>query len=149
MNDERRELELRHLIDSIVDAIAAKDIVALRTLYAPDVVSFDVEPPLQHAGIEAKLGNWERVFRVFGTVAYEVRDLAFEVSDGLAFGHGFGRLSGTLGSGTPGSGAPVKGMWVRATFCFRRADGDWLVVHDHVSVPLVVETGEGAIDLEP
>ncbi|HVX06574.1 YybH family protein [Humibacter sp.] len=105
MNDEARELELRHLIDSIVEAIAAKDIGALRALYAPDVVSFDVEPPLQHAGIEAKLSNWERVFQVFGTAAYEVRDLAFEVSDELAFGHGFGRLSGTLGSG-----APVKGM---------------------------------------
>jgi hypothetical protein len=38
---------------------------------------------------------------------------------------------------------------VRATFCFSRVDGDWLVVHDHVSVPLVVETGKGAIDLEP
>jgi ketosteroid isomerase-like protein len=149
MNDEPRELELQHLIDSIVDAIAAKDIGRLRALYAPDIVSFDVEPPLQHAGIEAKLRNWERVFQVFGTVAYEVRDLMFEVSDELAFGRGFGRLSGTRGTGGPGSGTPVKGMWVRATFCFRRVDGAWLVVHDHVSVPLVVETGKGVIDLEP
>jgi len=144
MNTEPRQAELRHVIDSIVDGIAAKDIDTIRAVYAADVVSFDVEPPLQTAGIDAKLRNWERVFQVFATVAYEVRDLAFERADDLAFGHGFGRLSGTLGNG-----APVKGMWVRATFCFRRVDDAWLIVHDHVSVPLVVETGKGATELEP
>jgi ketosteroid isomerase-like protein len=66
------------------------------------------------------------------------------VGDDVAFGHGFGRLSGTLTDGTA-----TKGMWVRASFGFRKIDGEWLIVHDQVSVPFDVRTGRGVTDLEP
>ena len=61
----------------------------------------------------------------------------------MAFAHSLNRLSGTLKNGNR------SGFWVRATFCFRKIDGDWLVAHDHVSVPLDVETGRAVLDLEP
>jgi ketosteroid isomerase-like protein len=40
-------------------------------------------------------------------------------------------------------------MWVRASFGFRKIDGEWLIVHDQVSVPFDVRTGRGVTDLEP
>ncbi|MFD6178573.1 MULTISPECIES: YybH family protein [unclassified Isoptericola] len=136
--------EIRRRLGSIADALRAKDLDVLRDLYADDVVSFDVEPPLQHVGIDAKLRNWTRVFDTFATVDYELRDLTLTVDDRVAFGHAFGRLSGTLADGTA-----VGGMWVRGTFGLRR-DGDrWVVAHDQVSVPLDVRTGAGITDLEP
>ena len=130
------EAEIRRQIEGMVDGIAAKDLEALRRAYAPDVVSFDVEPPLQHVGIEAKMENWARVFTFFQEVSYEVRD--------LAFGHCFGRLSGRLGNGTA-----TAGMWVRGTFCFRKLDGTWLIAHDQASVPFDVATGQAVTGLEP
>jgi len=138
------EAEIRRQIDGIVEGIGAKDLDALRRIYAPDVVSFDVEPPLQHVGIEAKMANWARAFAFFQQVSYEVRDLALTVGDEVAFGHCFGRLSGTLGNGTA-----TAGMWVRGTFCFQKIDGAWLVVHDQASVPFDIATGKGVTDLEP
>jgi ketosteroid isomerase-like protein len=62
----------------------------------------------------------------------------------VAFGHFFGRLSGTLNNGTE-----TSGMWVRATLCFRKIGGNWLISHDQVSVPLNIQTGKGVVDLEP
>jgi ketosteroid isomerase-like protein len=141
---ENDEVEIRRRIQGIVDGIGAKDIDALRRLYSADVVSFDVEPPLQHVGIEAKLANWRRAFAFFGEVGYEVRDLVLTVGDDVAFGRLFGRLSGTLPDGTA-----TAGMWVRGTFCFQKIDGTWLVVHDQASVPFDVTTGKGVTDLEP
>lgn len=138
------ETEIRAHIAKIPDALRAKDLEALRRLYSADVVSFDIEPPLQHVGIEAKLTNWKRVFAFFDTVDYEVRDLEIMEGGDLAVGHAFGRLSGTLPNGTP-----VAGMWVRATFVLNRAGGEWLIVHDQVSVPFDIATGKGVIDLEP
>ncbi|MFE7405391.1 YybH family protein [Isoptericola sp. NPDC057559] len=136
--------EIRRRLGSIAVALRAKDLDALREVYAADVVSFDVEPPLQHVGIDAKLRNWVRVFDTFATVDYELRDLTLTVDDRVAFGHAFGRLSGTLADGTA-----VPGMWVRGTFGLRR-DGDrWVIAHDQVSVPLDVRTGAGITDLEP
>jgi len=131
-------------IEQIVKALRAKDLDALAPIYASEVVSFDIEPPLQHVGLAAKLKNWEQVFAVFQEVDYEVRDLKITAGDDVAFAYGFGRLSGTLMNG-----ATTNGMWVRVTFCLRNVDGDWLITHDQVSVPFDIATGTGVADLEP
>ncbi|MEU8173641.1 nuclear transport factor 2 family protein [Microbispora hainanensis] len=141
---EEDEATIRRHIGRVVEGIRAKDLDALRRLYATDVVSFDVEPPLQHVGIDAKLKNWANVFAVFQEVDYEVRDLTLTVGDDVAFGHCFGRLSGTVANGTA-----TNGIWVRGTFCFRKTGGEWLIVHDQASVPLDIASGRGVTDLEP
>ena len=138
------EAKIRKQVDRIIDGIRAKDLEGLKQLYATDVVSFDVEPPLQHVGVEAKMTNWARAFTFFQDVTYEVRDLTLTVGDEVAFGHCFGRLSGTLNNGTA-----TGGMWVRATFCFRKIDGNWLIAHDQASVPFDVASGKAVVDLEP
>jgi ketosteroid isomerase-like protein len=141
---EEDEAKIRQRVDEIVEGIGAKDLEGLKQIYATDVVSFDVEPPLQHVGIEAKLKNWAKVFTSFQDVTYELRDLTLVVGDDVAFGHGFGRLSGTLRNGMA-----TSGIWVRGTFCFRKIDGDWLIAHDQASVPFDIASGKGVADLEP
>ncbi|SEF27546.1 Ketosteroid isomerase homolog [Amycolatopsis pretoriensis] len=138
------ETEVTRHLGKIVDGLRAKDLDALRPLYAPDVVSFDVEPPLQHVGIDAKLKNWAKVFTLFDEVDYELRDLVVTGEGGLAVGHGFGRVSGTLPGGTP-----VEGMWVRGTFVLRKTGDGWVIVHDQASVPFDFATGKGVTDLRP
>jgi uncharacterized protein (TIGR02246 family) len=138
------EAKIRQQIDKIIEGLRAKDLEGLKQLYATDVVSFDVEPPLQHVGVEAKLENWAKVFAFFESVTYEVRDLTLTVGDDVAFGHAFARLSGTLKDGTA-----TNGMWVRVTYCLRNIDGTWLIAHDQVSVPLDIPSGKGVVDLKP
>ncbi|WP_280458755.1 YybH family protein [Nocardia carnea] len=138
------DAELRRLIDDAVEALRAKDLGALEQLYTTDVVSFDIEPPLQHVGTAAKLENWAKVFRVFETVTYEVRDLTFAIGDDVAFGHAFARLHGISTDGTVSNG-----IWVRVTYGMRKIDGTWFIAHDQVSVPLDISSGKGVIDLEP
>jgi ketosteroid isomerase-like protein len=138
------EAQIRLQIDKIVEGIRAQDLDGLKRLYTADVVSFDVEPPLQHVGVAAKMKNWANVFTLFQDTTYEVRDLTVTAGDDVAFGHCFGRLSGTLRNGTA-----TSGMWVRGTFCFQQIDGNWLIAHDQVSVPLDISSGKGVTDLEP
>ena len=131
-------------IEKVVEGLRAKDLDILREPYASDVVSFDVEPPLQHVGIEAKLANWARVFEVFETVDYELRDLTLSIGGDVAFGYAFGRLSGTMRNGVA-----TAGMWVRVTYGLRKIDGTWRIAHDQVSVPFDILSGTGMVDLEP
>lgn len=141
---ERDETAIREHVGRIIEGIRAKDLGALRRLYAEDVVSFDVEPPLQHVGVEAKMANWERAFAFFATLDYEVRDLDVTIGGDIAFTHAFGRLSGTLPNGVA-----TAGMWVRVTLCLRRVADGWTIVHDQASVPFDIATGKGVTDLEP
>jgi len=138
------EADIRERIDKLVEAIRAMDLEGLKSMYAPNIVSFDVNPPLQHVGAEAKWKNWVEAFTVFQRpLGYEIRDLTITVGDDVAFGYSLNRLSGTLKNGNR------SGFWVRATFCFRKIDGNWLIAHDHVSVPLDPESGRALLDLEP
>jgi ketosteroid isomerase-like protein len=141
---EANEAAIRQRIDAVIEGIEGKDLDTLRRSYAPDVVSFDVEPPLQHVGVDAKLKNWERAFAMLDDLHYDTRELAVEAGDVVAFAHCFGRLRGTLADGTV-----TGGMWVRGTFCFRKVGDDWLIAHDQASVPLDFPTGRALTDLEP
>ncbi|MET8519137.1 nuclear transport factor 2 family protein [Nocardioides sp. NPDC004968] len=138
------EAAIRGQIEKVIDGLRAKDLDILREPYASDVVSFDVEPPLQHVGIEAKLASWARVFQVFETVDYELRDLTLSIGGDVAFGYAFGRLSGTMRNGVA-----AAGMWVRVTYGLRKIDGSWRIAHDQVSVPFDIVSGTGVVDLEP
>ncbi len=138
------ETAIRQRIDTLVDAIRAMDLDSVMSLYAPDIVSFDVEPPLQHVGAEAKRKNWTNVFSMYARpLDYEVRDLAIVVGDDVAFGHGFIRMSGTLKTGNKTE------RWLRSTTCFRKIAGNWLIAHDQVSVPLDLDSGRALLNLEP
>lgn len=138
------EAKIRQQIDKLVEGLRTKELEALECLYTADVVSFDVEQPLQHVGVKAKLKNWAKVFVFFESVHYEIRDLTVTVGDDVAFGYAFARLGGTLTNGTSASAG-----WVRVTYGLRKIDGIWLIAHDQVSVPIDIATGKGLLDLEP
>jgi ketosteroid isomerase-like protein len=138
------EADIRERIDKAVEAIRAMDLERLTPIYAPDIVSFDIPPPLQHVGAEAKRKNWVDAFAIYERpLGYEIRDLTITVGDDVAFGHSLNRISGTLKNGTR------TDFWLRWTTCFQKIDGNWLIAHDHVSVPLDPESGTALMNLEP
>jgi ketosteroid isomerase-like protein len=40
-------------------------------------------------------------------------------------------------------------MWVRATLCFRKIEGKWLITHEHDSEPFDMQTFKALLDLKP
>lgn len=138
------EARIRELIEERASAIRAKDVDALMSRHAPDVVMFDALDPLRYVGSEAvgeRAGQWLSWYR--GPVGYEVRDLSVTAGGGAAFCHYLYRVTGTMTNGSE------VDMWVRSTLCFRKAEGDWVVAHEHTSVPFDAESGEASVDLKP
>jgi ketosteroid isomerase-like protein len=114
------------------------------SLYAPDIVSFDLDPPLRYAGADNKRRAWQKLFAAYtGPIAYEVRELNVTTHGELSFVHSVNHVRGTLASGH------ITDMWVRWTASFRLIDGVWLIVHDHVSVPADLEHGKAVLNLTP
>jgi ketosteroid isomerase-like protein len=137
------EIDIRQRIDTLVDAVRTKDLDGIKTMFAPNLVSFDIEPPLRHLGAETKWNNWIKVFTFYRELDYEVRDLTVLVSGDLAVAYAVNHISGTLQTGDRND------YWVRWTACFRKLDGTWLIVHDQISVPTEFATGQSALDLVP
>jgi len=138
------EALVRQRIEGLAKAVSAKDIDQVSSFYAPDIVSFDLDPLLRYAGADKKRRAWQEFFAVHtGSVAYELREVNVTAQGDLAFVHSLNHVSGTLANGR------TSDLWVRWTACLRRIDGVWLVVHDHVSVPADIEHGKAVLNLTP
>lgn len=138
------EEELREIVRERVDAVHAKDPAPLAARQAPDIVTFDVLPPLHTRGsgaVQAKTRAWFDAYA--GDIGYEVQDLQVTARDDVGFCSFVYHVSGTLASGGE------VDMWVRATLGCRRIDGKWLITHDHESVPFDAESGQALTDLSP
>lgn len=62
----------------------------------------------------------------------------------MAFSYSLNRLTGKRTTGEE------VDVWVRATVCFRKIDGQWKVAHEHVSVPFYMDGSfRAAVDLTP
>jgi ketosteroid isomerase-like protein len=70
------EALIRQRVEDWAKAIRGKDIDGVMSLYAPNIVSFDLDPPLRYAGTENKRRAWRKLSAAYtGPIGYEVRDL--------------------------------------------------------------------------
>jgi len=143
-NKKNDEAEIQRVIEGGVEAIRDKNIEGVMSLYAQEVVSFDIMPPLRYVGAEAFRKPWEEVLSSFqGPIGYEIHDLSITVGEDVAFTHSLNRISGTMNNGQK------TALWLRWTACWRRVNGKWLIVHHQNSVPVDLETGRAVLDLKP
>jgi uncharacterized protein (TIGR02246 family) len=143
-NPSDDEAEIRKRIDDWAAAFRRKDINAVMPVFAPEAVAFDLVPPLAYKGRDAYRKQWERLFASYeGPIEYEIRKLSVTAERDVAFSYSLNRISGTLKNGKK------TGLWVRMTACWHKVDGQWLIEHEHVSVPVDLEKDKPARNLKP
>ena len=129
----RDDSSVRDRVASLAQAIREKDIEFLMTHYAPDLVVYVVMAPLAVQGAADYRKNFERWFASMrGPIDYEMNDLRISMSESHAFTHCVSHIKGTRTNGEKAD------YWVRVTTCFQKANGQWLVGHEHVSKPVEV-----------
>lgn len=140
------EAEIRQVYDRWAKAFRAHDVDAIMSVYAPGdaLVAFDIVPPLQYVGKDAYRKDYEEFLAQYeGPIETEFRDLRIVVGDGVAFFHCLEKMSGTLKNGEKSE------VWIRATSGLRKIKGKWLIVHDHISAPIDLNSGKAVLDLQP
>lgn len=96
----------------------------------PDVVIYDVLPPLQYNGTKAYRNSWDDWQpQTTGENIFELEGLQVIASGDIGYAFGLLRCGGT----TPG-GETFRDV-IRATFCLRKTAGNWLICHQHSSMP--------------
>jgi uncharacterized protein (TIGR02246 family) len=140
----KEDTQIHEFMDGLAQALRAKDINALMAHYAPDNVTFDLRPPTQVRGADAYRKNFEAWFAsVQGSIDYEIRDLRIAMRDDVAFCHYLGHVRSTRTTGEKSD------YWVRVTTGLEKMRGQWMVTHEHISVPFNMETMQALLDLQP
>lgn len=136
--------EIRALLDRRGAAAGAKDIDLLLSVFSPDIVYFDIVPPLRYTGLDALrerftdwFGRWQ------GPIGQQLRDVEVLMSGDVAAAHMLVRASGTMANGIE------VDYWVRVTDICRRTDDGWRITHEHVSLPIDMATRTVVMDLAP
>src|SRR5215467_14101 len=143
-NKQNDVAAIKRVIEGGVEAVRNKNLEGVMSFYAPEVVSFDIAPPLRYVGADAFRTVWEEVFSSFqGPIGYEMHDLTITVGDDVAYAYSLNRISGTMNNGLK------TDLWLRWTACWRSINGKWLIVHHQNSVPVDLQHGRAVLSLKP
>jgi ketosteroid isomerase-like protein len=140
------ESAIRALEAKFVAAFNAGDIDAMMKNYIPDksLVVFDVVLRKQYLGADAYRDDWMEFFSHFqGKPKIEITDLGVTADDNIGFGHSFQHVTGINKQGQP------VDRWVRVTDGYRKIGGKWLIVMEHISVPVDLKTGKAGLTWKP
>jgi ketosteroid isomerase-like protein len=136
--------ELRSLFDRRSEGARLKDIDRLMAVYAPEIIYFDLVPPLQYTGaaaLRARFLDWFDRFR--GPIGQDLHDVTVVENGDVAAAWMLIRASGTLTNGRE------VDYWVRVTNACLRSGQEWLITHEHVSLPVDLASGRAVMDLVP
>ena len=129
-----------------IKAFNAKDINAIMANYAPgkQLFVFDAVPPREYPSWESYKKDWESLFSTFpGPVKDTMSDLSITVDGTVAYAHHIEDTQFIQKDGTP------KRLVIRVTDVFRRLNGKWLIVQEHVSFPVDPMTGKADLLSRP
>jgi ketosteroid isomerase-like protein len=124
----------------------AKDVNAVMAVYAhgDQLFVFDAIPPRQYPSWDAYKKDWEGLFAMFpGPIKDNISDLDVHVAGNVAYSHHIEDTHFTKSDGSD------QELVVRVTDIYRKINGKWLIVHEHVSFPVDVASGRADLLSKP
>jgi uncharacterized protein (TIGR02246 family) len=138
--------EITAVEQRLIDGFKAKDVNKIMSCYTPDesLFVFDVVPPREYVGAKAYRKDWEDLFAQFpGPAEADMSHLNAKTNGTFGYAHLI--VHSAL---TDKDGKRVESN-VRTTDVFRKANGKWLIVHEHNSVPVDLATGKADLMAKP
>ena len=124
------EAAIRSLIENWVGAVRRKHYADILRHHSPDILMFDVPPPLQSKGIDAYRRTWDLFFAwAHDPVVFEIVEMRVTSGGDVAFVAAVMRCSGREKSGED------IDLEFRLTIGLRKIDSQWTVMHEHHSIP--------------
>lgn len=127
MSDEQ---QIRQLLEDWAAATRTGRRDEVLANHASDVLIFDVLPPLQYEGAAVYRKSWDEWQpETVSEGSFDLNELQVTAGQDVGFAHALIHCGGTAPDGSTFEDD------VRATFCLRKIEGRWQVVHQHVSMP--------------
>jgi ketosteroid isomerase-like protein len=125
-NQTVEEAEVRKVVEDWAAAVRRRDLSAVLRHHAADILMFDVPPPFQSRGIEAYAQTWRTFFDWASEPAvFDFTDMHLTAGRDVAF------VSAAMRCADKAQG-PLD---FRLTVGLRKVEGQWIIVHEHHSVP--------------
>jgi ketosteroid isomerase-like protein len=124
------EIAIRDLVENWARAVRARNLNGILANHSPDILMFDVPPPVQSKGIEAYKKTWDLFFswsRDFGV--FDIIEINITAGNDVAFVTALMRCAGVEANGDK-----IE-LEFRLTIGLRKIGDQWIVMHEHHSIP--------------
>src|SRR5712692_8930984 len=113
--------------------------------YVPDdsLVAFDVIPPRQYVGAKAYRKPWENFLNSVTAARVEMSELRVTTEWSVGFGYNIQHVIATDRDGK------AVDFTLRTTDGYRKLKGQWLIAHEHFSVPVDLASGRADLASQP
>lgn len=131
-NDNRKTDEgaIRSLVENWAGAVRTKNLDGILANHSPNMLMFDVPPPIQSKGIEAYRKTWDLFFSWSqDSGVFDISEMNITAGNDVAFVTALMRCAGTEANGDQTE------LEFRLTIGLRKIDGQWTVIHEHHSIP--------------
>lgn len=133
-NNEQSVKEVKAAMDTWANALYNKDLEAMHKDYASQYCLYDVKATTNNVQETKEL--WKECFPFFDKPKVEYKDMVIHASDDMAIVYFRSRITG-MSVPIPDD---MANAWLRGTVGYRKVDGKWLCVHEHVSFPVDCQT---------
>jgi ketosteroid isomerase-like protein len=100
MASARDEAEIRQLVENWAGAVRRRDVDGILRSHSPDMLMFDVPPPLQSKGIDAYRATWDPFFSwSHDPVVFDIEEMTVTAGEDVAFVAALMRCAGTESNG--------------------------------------------------
>lgn len=124
------EVAIRDLVENWARAVRSKNLTGILAHHSPDILMFDVPPPIQSKGLEAYKNTWDLFFSWYqDSGVFDISEMNVTAGDDVAFVTALMRCAGRNSRGN------TIELEFRLTIGLRKFDGQWVVVHEHHSIP--------------
>jgi len=128
---------IQSLENTYNEGFNSEDVDKVMSVYAPgkQLFVFDVVPPREYTSWEAYKKDFEGLFSAFpGPMKNTISEQTIHVVGPVAYGHNIqtGEFVGKDGK--------TVNVVVRTTDIYRKLNGKWLIVEEHNSVPVDLDT---------
>lgn len=142
--DDKADIEA--LEQRFNDAFNGKDLHGIMACYAPgkNLFVFDAIPPREYPSWDAYKRDWEGLFSAYpGPISNAISEQSITVVGPIAYGHNIETAHFTAKDGSQTTAV------VRVTDVYRKINGKWLIVQEHVSFPVDMATGKADMMSKP
>jgi uncharacterized protein (TIGR02246 family) len=123
------EAAVRSIVEDWAKAVRGKDMDGILRHHSPDVLMFDVPPPLQSKGIDAYARTWGLFFdSAPNPPVFDIKEMTITAGEDVAF------VAATMGCIVKENHGAYD-LDFRLTIGLRKIGGQWTITHEHHSIP--------------
>ena len=123
-------IRIRELIESWAASVRKRDFKGILAHHTDNIVMYDVPEPFQSKGIKAYKKTWDLFFSwAKDSRVFDILKLTITVGDKVAFAYA------TMRCTTYNAKGKKETLKFRLTIGLEKIDGQWMVTHEHHSVP--------------